>query len=201
MQLTLLRGRPVSDPERVPTLLGRHGGFPAQARDVFLSWIDPGLEPRGDRARVRRPGAARARAAGLRPDHLNTQHHIGCIPPVGLAVEAVARRHGIPGVRSAVEEPTPDLGDRPAPRGAGGGAGRPDLVHPAAHGRAPPRAPELGLCRERTAGRGPHPGDPGPPGPGQPRADLPPRRARRSRRRGWACSPTPASAAPASWRR
>jgi predicted glycoside hydrolase/deacetylase ChbG (UPF0249 family) len=105
VQLTLLRGLPISDPDSVPSLLAPHGGFASQARDVFLSWVTRDLDP----AEIEREfdaQIARVVAAGLRPDHLNTQHHIGAIPPVGLAVEAVAKRHGIPGVRSALEEPT-----------------------------------------------------------------------------------------------
>lgn len=105
IQLTLLRGHPVSDPRDVPSLLAPHGAFASQARDVFVSWITRDLK----QAEIEQEfdaQIARAKRVGLKPDHLNTQHHIGCIPPVGLAVEAVARRHGIPGVRSALEEPT-----------------------------------------------------------------------------------------------
>jgi chitin disaccharide deacetylase len=104
VQLTLVRGLPVAEPGGVRSLLDSDGAFPRQARDVFASWLAGRLRPaeieREFEAQVRR-----ALAAGIRPDHLNTQHHIGFIPPVGLAVEAVARRLGIAGLRSAVEEP------------------------------------------------------------------------------------------------
>ena len=46
------------------------------------------------------------RDAGIAIDHLDTHHHLGFLPVVGRAVEAVARRHGIAGIRSAVERPT-----------------------------------------------------------------------------------------------
>ena len=46
------------------------------------------------------------RDAGIAVDHLDTHHHLGFLPAVGRAVEAVARRHGIAGIRSAVERPT-----------------------------------------------------------------------------------------------
>jgi chitin disaccharide deacetylase len=104
VQLTLVRGRPVAEAGQVRSLLEADGGFPRQARDVFAAWLAGRLKP----AEVEREFEAqvrRALAAGIRPDHLNTQHHIGFIPPVGLAVEAVARRIGIAGLRSAVEEP------------------------------------------------------------------------------------------------
>ena len=49
---------------------------------------------------------ARLRAAGIAIDHLDTHRHLGFLPAVGGAVEAVARRHDISGIRSAVESPT-----------------------------------------------------------------------------------------------
>jgi chitin disaccharide deacetylase len=105
VQLTLVRGRPVAEAGSVRSLLDADGGFPRQAREVFAAWLAGRLKP----AEIEREFEAqvqRTLAAGLRPDHLNTQHHIGFIPPVGLAVEAVARRFQIAGLRSAVEEPT-----------------------------------------------------------------------------------------------
>jgi chitin disaccharide deacetylase len=105
VQLTLVRGRPVADPGDVRSLLDGDGGFPRQARDVFAAWLAGRLKP-SEIEREFEAQVTRALQAGIRPDHLNTQHHIGFIPPVGLAVEAVARRHQIPGLRSAVEEPT-----------------------------------------------------------------------------------------------
>jgi chitin disaccharide deacetylase len=105
VQLTLVRGRPVADPESVRSLLDADGSFPRHARDVFAAWLSGRLKP-AEIEREFEAQVSRVIAAGIVPDHLNTQHHIGFIPLVGLAVEAVARRHHIPGLRSAVEEPT-----------------------------------------------------------------------------------------------
>jgi predicted glycoside hydrolase/deacetylase ChbG (UPF0249 family) len=105
VQLTLVRGRPVADPATVRSLLDGDGALPRHARDVFAAWLAGRLKP----AEIEHEFEAqltRALQAGIRPDHLNTQHHIGFIPPVGLAMEAVARRHQIAGLRSAVEQPT-----------------------------------------------------------------------------------------------
>jgi chitin disaccharide deacetylase len=104
-QLTLVRGRPVAEPGTIRSLIESDGSFPGRARDVFAAWLTGRLQP----AEIEREFEAqvtRSLEAGLRPDHLNTQDHIGFIPPVGLALEAVARRHRIAGLRSAVEEPT-----------------------------------------------------------------------------------------------
>jgi predicted glycoside hydrolase/deacetylase ChbG (UPF0249 family) len=105
VQLTLVRGRPVADPGTIRSLLDADGALPRQARDVFAAWLTGRLKP-DEIEREFEAQVSRAIAAGIAPDHLNTQHHIGFIPPVGLAMEAVARRHRIPGLRSAVEEPT-----------------------------------------------------------------------------------------------
>ena len=183
VQLTLVRGRPVADPgSRALAARGRRRLPPAGPRRVRRLAGRAACSPARSSASSR-PRCSAPWQAGLRPDHLNTQHHIGFIPPVGLAVEAVARRHGIPGLRSAVEEPTLTWLTE-LPRGAvAAAAGRAGLAHPAAAGRAPPRPADLGLRRERPARRGAHPGDRRPPGPGQPRAHLPPRRGGRPRAR------------------
>jgi predicted glycoside hydrolase/deacetylase ChbG (UPF0249 family) len=105
VHLTLVGGRPVSAAASLPSLTNPDGGFPTRARDFFTSWMKGHV----DVAEIEREFDAqitRLRGAGLRLDHLNTHRHLGFVPAVGRAMEAVARKHGIPGVRSAVERPT-----------------------------------------------------------------------------------------------
>jgi predicted glycoside hydrolase/deacetylase ChbG (UPF0249 family) len=116
LSLTLVGGAPVSDPAGCPSLLGPDGRLHHRARVVAIAWASGRLEPT-EVERELEAQVKRALAAGLRPDHLNTPHNTGFIPPVGLALEAIARRHGIPGVRSAVERPTLSWLTE-APRGA-----------------------------------------------------------------------------------
>ena len=105
VHLTLTGGVPVAQPSAVRSLLGPDERFPSEARDVFLSWAK--AAPQGDEIeREFDAQVARLRDAGLAIDHLSTCHHVGFLPVVGRAVEAVARRHGIAGVRTAVERPT-----------------------------------------------------------------------------------------------
>jgi hypothetical protein len=85
--------------------LGADEHFPSEVSEVFLSWAK--AEPRGDEIeREFDAQVARLRDAGLAIDHLTTCHHVGFLPVVGRAVEAVARRHGIAGVRTSGERPT-----------------------------------------------------------------------------------------------
>lgn len=105
LQLCLLRGAPIAAPAAGASLAGPDGRLPDQARQVFSDWIRGKLRVE-EIEREFDAQIARALAAGLTLDHLDTQHHIGVLPPVGIALERVAHRHGIAGIRSTVEEPT-----------------------------------------------------------------------------------------------
>ena len=105
LHLTLVQGRPIASPGTIRSLVDSNGEFPSSAREPLGRWLKGQLQPdqieREFDAQVKR-----ALEAGLKLDHLDTRHHIGFLPPVGRAVEAVARRHGIPGLRSTAEEPS-----------------------------------------------------------------------------------------------
>jgi predicted glycoside hydrolase/deacetylase ChbG (UPF0249 family) len=105
VHLTLVGGRPVSPAASLPTLTNPDGGFPAHADEFFLAWVR-GRVDIGEIEREFDAQVSRLRDAGVRPDHVDTHRHLGFVPAVGRAMEAVARKHGIPGVRSAVEQPT-----------------------------------------------------------------------------------------------
>ena len=105
VHLTLVGGRPIAPAASLPTLTSSDGGFPSHAEDFFKSWMRGRVET-SEIEREFDAQVSRLRDAGLRPDHVNTHRHLGFVPAVGRAVEAVARKHGIPGIRSAVERPT-----------------------------------------------------------------------------------------------
>jgi predicted glycoside hydrolase/deacetylase ChbG (UPF0249 family) len=105
VHLTLCGGRPIAPPDGVRTLLGPDGSFFPRGQDFITAWLKGQIVP----AEVEREldaQVARVREAGIAVDHLDTHHHLGFLPVVGRAVEAVARHHGIAGIRSAVERPT-----------------------------------------------------------------------------------------------
>jgi len=105
VHLTLTGGAPVAQPSSIRSLLGPDERFPSELREVLLSWAK--AEPRGHEIeREFDAQVARLRDAGLTIDHLTTCHNVGFLPVVGRAVEAVARRHGIAGVRTVVERLT-----------------------------------------------------------------------------------------------
>lgn len=105
VHLTLTGGSPVACPTSISSLVGPDERFPAHAREVFLAWAK--AIPRGDEVEHEFDAqVARLRDAGLTIDHLDTHQNVGFMPVVGRAVENVARRHGIAGVRTAMERPT-----------------------------------------------------------------------------------------------
>jgi chitin disaccharide deacetylase len=105
VHLTLTGGAPVARPSTIRSLLGPDERFPSQASDVFLAWAK--AIPREDEVeREFEAQVSRLRDAGLSIDHLDTHQNVGFMPVVGRAIERVARRHGIAGVRTAIERPT-----------------------------------------------------------------------------------------------
>src|SRR6185312_3185136 len=105
VHLTLCGGGPVAAVDAVRSLLAPDGAFWPRGQDFIAAWMKGRIVP----AEVEREldaQVARVRDAGIAIDHLDTHHHLGFLPAVGRAVEAVARRHGIAGIRSAVERPT-----------------------------------------------------------------------------------------------
>jgi predicted glycoside hydrolase/deacetylase ChbG (UPF0249 family) len=103
--LTLVEGAPISSPGAVRSLVGPDGRFPARPSELFVNWAKGALRA-DDVERELDAQVSRLRDAGLHLDHLDTRFHIGFLPTVGRAVEAVARRHGIAGIRMAMEQPT-----------------------------------------------------------------------------------------------
>jgi chitin disaccharide deacetylase len=107
VHLALTGGAPVSPIDRVPSLLAPsgEGRFRARGHELITAWVR-GRVSADEIERELDAQVGRIRDAGIAVDHLDTHHHLGFLPVIGRAVEAVARRHGIAGIRSAVERPT-----------------------------------------------------------------------------------------------
>jgi predicted glycoside hydrolase/deacetylase ChbG (UPF0249 family) len=105
VHVTLVGGAPVCPAATVPSLCDGAGQLHATPRTFIKSWMR-GIIQQADVEREIEAQVKRVWDAGIRPDHLDTHHHLGFIPAVGQALEGAARRHGISGIRSAVERPT-----------------------------------------------------------------------------------------------
>jgi len=105
VHLTLTGGAPVSPPDQVPSLVGPDGRFHSRGRDFIADFVRGRISPEHIERELDAQ-VARIREAGIAVDHLDTHHHLGFLPAIGRAVEQVAHRHGVAGIRSAVERPT-----------------------------------------------------------------------------------------------
>jgi chitin disaccharide deacetylase len=103
--LTLEEGAPVSGSEAAASLVDENGRFPSREREILLNWAKVAMQP----AHIEQEFAAqvaRLRDLGLVIDHLCARGNVGFLPVVAQAMEKVARRHGVAGLRTAVEPPT-----------------------------------------------------------------------------------------------
>ncbi len=108
--LTLVGERPLSDPARIPSLVGPdgrlHSKYPAFAARYALGRIRTADLETELRAQVER-----LLATGLRVVHLNSHQHLHLLPGVFEIVARLAREHGIPVVRIP-NEPAAGLSPR-----------------------------------------------------------------------------------------
>jgi predicted glycoside hydrolase/deacetylase ChbG (UPF0249 family) len=102
--LSLEDGSPVAKPESVPSLLDGNGKFPSAEREILLNWAKVAMQPAHIEAEFDAQ-VARLRDLGLGIDHLCARGSVGFLPVVAQAMERVARRHGIAGLRTTVERP------------------------------------------------------------------------------------------------
>jgi predicted glycoside hydrolase/deacetylase ChbG (UPF0249 family) len=103
--LALVGGRPVAPATSVPSLVGPDGALLPRMRDLLLVWAKAALR-QDDVERELDAQVARWRDLGLPIDHLASQHGLGALPMIAAAMEKIARRHGIAGLRTAIEQPT-----------------------------------------------------------------------------------------------
>jgi len=103
VHLTLIQGRAVSSPEKIPHLVDSRGRFGNQP--VAVGWryfFYPGLLPE-----IRRELAAQIEAVlrlGLHPCHLNSHLNLHLHPRIFPLVVELAREYAIPAVRLARED-------------------------------------------------------------------------------------------------
>lgn len=98
VHLTLVEGRPLSDPASIPTLVTRDGSFLASYRG-FAARHAIGQVSVKDVERELRAQIERVLAKGLSPCHLNGHQHIHVLPRVFDVVLSLAREYRIPYLR------------------------------------------------------------------------------------------------------
>lgn len=97
LHIDLVGGRPVSDPARVPSLLGEDGRF--RPLGGFLGRALAGRVSATELATEIRAQVARARSWGVPALAWDSHRHVHALPPVARVVGAVARQEGARWVR------------------------------------------------------------------------------------------------------
>jgi hopanoid biosynthesis associated protein HpnK len=108
LHLTLTAGRPLCPPDRVPTLVDADGRFPVLG--TLLARLSLGRVHGDDLRRELTAQVEWALRRGIRPDHVDSHHHVHVHPRVAPTVIALAREHGVTWIRCPVERgPSPAL--------------------------------------------------------------------------------------------
>lgn len=104
IHLTLLWGRPISDPASVPTLIERDGCFPRSLSTLATRYFSGRLS--ADHVKLElRSQIRKFLDAGLTPTHVDTHKHVHCLPGVLEALIEVVGEFGIGKVRVPLEGP------------------------------------------------------------------------------------------------
>ncbi len=88
--LQLTSGSPILPPEQVPSLVRNDGKFPAKRKEIRDPKAEEILAEWG--AQIER-----LIAAGIRPTHLDSHHHVHGLPAVFPAFCELAKRYSLPG--------------------------------------------------------------------------------------------------------
>ena len=108
LHLTLTAGRPLCPPEQVPTLVDAAGRF--HVLGTLLARLSLGKIDADDLRRELTAQVEWALRRGVRPDHLNSHHHIHVHPRVAPIVIGLAREHEVAWIRCPAEiGPSPAL--------------------------------------------------------------------------------------------
>jgi predicted glycoside hydrolase/deacetylase ChbG (UPF0249 family) len=98
IHLSLVGGRPVLPPERIPSLVPRGGRFRESWRRFLPAWAAGRIDVEQVRAEWRAQ-IALAVDAGIHPSHLDSHQHLHLLPALLRASLDLAREFGIPRLR------------------------------------------------------------------------------------------------------
>jgi hopanoid biosynthesis associated protein HpnK len=103
IHLSLLWGRPVSDPAVVPSLVERDGTFPRSLTVLVRRYVLGTLNLEHVRTEFRAQ-IERFRRTGLTPSHVDSHKHVHCLPGVLSALADVSSEQGIRRARFPYED-------------------------------------------------------------------------------------------------
>lgn len=102
VHLNIVRGRPVSDPSRVPSALAPDGRFWGSVYKIMRKHVAGSIRPAEVEAEWRAQ-IEKVLAAGIAPTHLDSEKHMHAFPPYFRIALDLARAYGIRAVRTINE--------------------------------------------------------------------------------------------------
>jgi hopanoid biosynthesis associated protein HpnK len=102
VHLNVLRGRPLSPPETIPSLVGRDGAF-LNSMGRFARRLLTGRIRAGELRREFSAQLNRVQSAGIRVSHVDSEKHLHAIPIVFRAAATIAQAGGVRGIRVPAE--------------------------------------------------------------------------------------------------
>jgi chitin disaccharide deacetylase len=98
VHLNIVRGRPLSPPGTIPTLIGPDGRFPAEAGRIMRRLAAGRIKP-AEIERELRAQIEKALATGLPLTHLDSEKHMHALPPVFKVALRLGGEYGIRRIR------------------------------------------------------------------------------------------------------
>lgn len=115
VHLNVLRGRPLSPPEKVSTLVGGNGLFPGSYAQLFARYLSNRIDYQ-QLAREWRAQIQRVLDAGIRPTHLDSEKHTHVWPGFMRTAQKLAAEFDIPWMRRPKERSALTRLDKPGIR-------------------------------------------------------------------------------------
>ncbi len=107
LHLNLTFGSPVSSPEKIPSLVNAHGHF--HGKWAFTRRYFSGLIKHREIEKEMQAQIIKVLNRGIHIMHLDSHHHIHCLPGVGKIFQQFANKHGIKSIRQVT---MPRVADR-----------------------------------------------------------------------------------------
>jgi len=98
VHLNIVRGRPLSPPGTIPTLVGADGRFPADAGQIIRKAMTGRIKP-AEIERELRAQIEKALATGLPLTHFDSEKHMHALPPVFKVALKLGGEYGIRKIR------------------------------------------------------------------------------------------------------
>jgi len=110
VHMNIVRGKPLSDPAKIPTLINRNGNFPGSAELVLLRMMLGRIAELEIKVELEAQLSRFRQCLGA-PTHVDSEKHMHAFAPFSLAAVSIAQTEGIAAMRCPMER---EFGANPA---------------------------------------------------------------------------------------